>query len=40
MLLAPAPNLAYVIGIPFGLLLAIMLIGSGIWWVLGRSSKG
>ena len=40
MLLAPAPDLPFVVGIPFGLLLLGILIGTGIWFVLGKARRG
>ncbi|MHB8719459.1 MAG: hypothetical protein ACYDAC_11300 [Candidatus Dormibacteria bacterium] len=40
MLLTPAPDLTFVIGIPFGLLLLTMLVGTGVWYVLGRAGRG
>jgi hypothetical protein len=36
MLLSPAPDLAYVIGLPAGLLIAVVLLGAATWVVLGR----
>lgn len=40
MVLTPAPGLPYVIGMPFGLLLLICLIGTGIYIALGRARRG
>ena len=40
MLAAPAPGLSFVIGVPFGLLVLVMLVGTGIWWMLGKANKG
>ncbi len=36
MLLTPAPNLIYVIGIPAGLLIVVMVFGVAAWMALGR----
>jgi hypothetical protein len=40
MLLTPAPSLAYVIGLPAGLLLAVVAVGVGAWVLIGRISRG
>lgn len=34
---APAPNLAYVIGLPVGLLATCVAIGYAVFWVLSRT---
>jgi hypothetical protein len=39
MLLAPAPSLAFVIGIPAGLMVVVGLLGVASWVVLGRISR-
>lgn len=36
MLLSPAPDLTYVVGLPFGLLVFCLLVGTGLWVALGR----
>ncbi|HSP65388.1 MAG TPA: hypothetical protein VLO10_04275 [Candidatus Deferrimicrobium sp.] len=36
MLLTPAPSLVFVIGIPAGLLLVVMMLGLAMWMALGR----
>jgi len=40
MLLTAAPSLAYVIGLPAGLLLAVVAVGVGAWALIGRISRG
>lgn len=40
MILTPAPDLSYVIGLPFGLLLLVCLIGTGIYAAMGRARRG
>jgi hypothetical protein len=40
MLLTAAPSLAYVIGLPAGLLLAVVAVGTGAWVLIGRISRG
>jgi hypothetical protein len=40
MLLTPGPSLAYVIGLPAGLLLAVVAVGVGAWVLIGRISRG
>lgn len=39
MNLAPAPELPYVIGVPFGLLLLSCVAGVMLWVLLGRVSR-
>ncbi len=36
MLLAPAPSLIYVLGIPAGLMVVVGVFGVAAWMVLGR----
>ena len=36
MLLTPAPSLIYVIGVPAGLLVVVVVFGVAAWMVLGR----
>jgi hypothetical protein len=40
MLLAPAPSLAFVLGLPAGLLACVLLLGGATWVLLGRISRG
>ncbi len=40
MLLTAAPSLTYVIGLPAGLLLAVVAVGVGAWALIGRISRG
>ena len=40
MLLTAAPSLAYVIGLPAALLLAVVAVGVGAWALIGRISRG
>jgi hypothetical protein len=40
MLLAPAPSLTFVLGIPAGLMVVVGLFGYAAWTVLGRISRG
>lgn len=39
MLLAPAPSLAFVIGLPVALMIAAGVVGAAAWLVLGRISR-
>jgi hypothetical protein len=36
MLLTPAPSLIYVIGVPAGLMVVVVVFGVAAWMVLGR----
>jgi hypothetical protein len=40
MVLAPAPSLTYVLGLPAGLMVVVGLVGFAAWAVLGRISRG
>jgi hypothetical protein len=40
MVLTPAPDLVYVVGVPFGLLLLVLLLGTGIYVAMGRARRG
>ncbi len=40
MLLAPAPSLVYVVGLPAGLMVCVGLIGAVAWVLIGRISRG
>ncbi len=40
MLLTPAPDLVFVVAIPFGLLLLVCLLGTGIYVAMGRAGRG
>jgi len=40
MLLTPAPSLAFVLGVPAGLMVCVGLIGGATWALLGRISRG
>ena len=40
MLLAPAPSLVFVIGLPAGLLISVIALGGAAWVLLGRISRG
>lgn len=39
MLLSPAPNLPFVIGLPFGLLVTVCAIGAAIYVVMSRGQR-
>jgi hypothetical protein len=40
MLLTPAPDLVYVVGLPAGLLLCAAGLGVVLWVLIGRISRG
>jgi hypothetical protein len=40
MLLAPAPSLVYVVGLPAGLMVCVGVIGAVAWVLIGRISRG
>lgn len=40
MLLAPAPSLTFVLGLPAGLLIFVVILGGAFWMLLGRISRG
>ncbi|HEX4579721.1 MAG TPA: hypothetical protein VH498_06930 [Candidatus Dormibacteraeota bacterium] len=40
MLLSPAPDLPFVIGLPFGLLLVVCALGFAMYTVMGRIKRG
>jgi hypothetical protein len=40
MLLAPAPSLVFVIGLPAALLISVIALGGAAWVLLGRISRG
>lgn len=40
MILAPAPSLTYVIGLPAGLLLCVCALGAATFVVLGKIGRG
>jgi hypothetical protein len=40
MLLTPAPSLIYVLGIPAGLMVVVVVFGVAAWMLIGRIHRG
>jgi hypothetical protein len=40
MLLAPAPSLVFVLGLPAGLMICVGILGGAAWVLLGKISRG